>query len=330
MRANMPKPRSQQISLCSTPYYHCVSRCVRRAFLCGEDSHTGQSYEHRRNWVEERLLTLAKVFAIDVCAFAVMNNHVHSVLYIDENTAKLWTIEEILLRWHQLFGGTLFTQQFLSGQNLSKEITQCVIETAEEYRKRLMDISWFMRALNEPIARRANEEDNCTGRFWEGRFKVQALLDEAALAACLTYVDLNPVRAKIAETPETSLHTSILLRTESAKTGKQPLGLATFVGNPRAEMPKGLPFCIDDYLALVDLTGRCIRQNKRGFIDDALPCILTRLNILPDNWLKLTSQFEHLFKGAVGSPNSISRFCQNQKLKRRQNIGCSRDLLDTA
>ncbi len=87
---------------------------------------------------------------------------------------------------------------------------------------------------------------------------------------------------------------------------------------------------LDDYLQLVDLTGRCIHQDKIGFIDDALPNILTRLNIAPDNWLKLTTQFEHFFKGTVGSPDAISEFCQNQKLKRRQNINNSKDLLNTA
>ena len=193
----MPKPRCQQISLSDTQFYHCISRCVRRAFLCGEDSQTGQSFEHRRGWVEDRLLTLAKVFAIDVCAFAVLSNHTHIVIYVDENKAKLWTVDEVLQRWHQLFRGTLFTQRLINGEKLSTAIMNCVYETAETYRQRLMDISWFMRALNEPIARQANFEDNCTGRFWEGRYKIQALLDEAALAACLAYVDLNPVRAKI-------------------------------------------------------------------------------------------------------------------------------------
>ena len=120
------------------------------------------------------------------------------------------------------------------------------------------------------------------------------------------------------------------MRSESAKGGKQPVELLPFVGNPKKHMPKGLPFELDDYLQLVDLTGRCIHQNKRGFIDDDLPCILTRLKISPDNWLKLTTGFEHFFKGAVGSPDSITEFCQNQKLKRRQNISHSIDLLDIA
>ena len=326
----MPKPRSQQICISETPFYHCISRCVRRAFLCGKDDQTNQSYEHRRGWVEDKLLTLGKIFAIDVCAFSVMSNHTHIVLYIDENTGKSWSIKEVLQQWHQLYKGTLFTQQYVKGEKLSKEIINCVTETAEIYRKRLMDISWFMRTLNESIARKANQEDNCTGRFWEGRFKSQALLDEAALAACLAYVDLNPIRSKMAKTPETSDHTSILLRIESAKQGDQPSELAPFIGNPKKQMAKGLPFTLEDYLQLVDLTGRCIRADKLGFIENTHCNILTRLNISPENWFELTTKFEYNFKNAVGTPNSLSKYCNNQKLKRRQGITQSMKLLDSA
>jgi REP element-mobilizing transposase RayT len=79
----MTQKRASLISLSDTPYYHCVSRCVRRSFLCGVDPYSGQSYEHRRAWVEERLLYLCSVFAIDICAYAVMSNHVHLVLHVD-------------------------------------------------------------------------------------------------------------------------------------------------------------------------------------------------------------------------------------------------------
>ena len=84
----MTTARKQLISLTDTPYYHCISRCVRRAFLCGEDKNTGQNYDHRQGWIEDKLLELSQVFAIDVCAYAVMSNHTHMVLFVDEDSAK--------------------------------------------------------------------------------------------------------------------------------------------------------------------------------------------------------------------------------------------------
>jgi len=316
--------RKKQISLVDTPYYHCVSRCVRRAFLCGEDKATGVSYEHRRAWVEDKLLALSQIFAIDICAFAVMSNHTHTVLFVNQALAKSWTTYEVISRWHQLFKGTIITQQYLRGDKLNKPMQQMVEETATVYRQRLQDISWFMRILNETIARKANAEDNCTGRFWEGRFKSQALLDEAALAACMAYVDLNPVRAKMAATPEQSNHTSIQLRINAAVKGTQPSTLHPFVGNPRKSIPMGLPFNLQDYLQLVELTGRCIREDKRGYIENQLPDILTRLNISPKNWLILTTQFRKVFHGAVGHAEKLADFCRHQQLKKRATVtNCS-------
>lgn len=108
----MPNPRKNQINLIAPPYYHCVSRCVRRSFLCGKDKFTGQNYEHRRAWVEERLLFLASVFAIDICAYAVMSNHTPVVLCVDKELAESWSIEEVIQRWHRLYQGTLLSQKF--------------------------------------------------------------------------------------------------------------------------------------------------------------------------------------------------------------------------
>ena len=151
----MPQSRKTQVSLIDTPYYHCVSRCVRRSFLCGEDKFTGQSYEHRRGWVEERLLFLGSVFAIDICAYAVMSNHTHVVVR----------------RWHQLYQVTLLSQKYQRGDKLSQGEGMSLEETVTIYRQRFYNINWLMRNLNEYIAREANKEDKCTGRLWEGRFK---------------------------------------------------------------------------------------------------------------------------------------------------------------
>jgi REP element-mobilizing transposase RayT len=318
----MTTARKQLISLIDTPYYHCISRCVRRAFLCGEDKTTGQNFDHRRGWVEDKLLALSQIFAIDVCAYAIMSNHTHTVLFIDEKTAKHWSTKEVIERWHQLFKGTLVTQQFSRGEEIPVYLLVSLLETVEVYRNRLMDISWFMRLLNQSIARQANQEDNCTGHFWEARFKSQALLDEAALAACMAYVDLNPVRARIATTPESSDHTSVKQRVISAKKAKQPSTLLPFVGNPRKEMPKGLPFELKDYLELIELTGRCLREDKAGYIEANQQVLLMRLNINPENWLTLCKDFRKLFHGAVGHSDVLTDYCDNKGLKRRTSINC--------
>ncbi len=325
--ASMAVARKRQISLVDTKFYHCISRCVRRAFLCGEDQLTGRSYEHRKDWVETKLFKLAKVFCIDVCAYAVMSNHTHLVLYVDDKKAFRLNDKAIILRWHKLCKGTVLTHKYLQGEQLSKAELIFLNQTIKQYRARLSSISWFMRLLNEDIARRANKEDNCTGRFWEGRFKSQALLDEAALVACMAYVDLNPIRAKVANTPEESPHTSVQKRIQSATTGKQPKALIRFVGTSRKKMPKGLPFELKSYLELIDLTGRCIRGDKRGAIARSQLPLLERVNISPENWLKLTTQFTRVFHGPVGRPTSQDSYCEHVGRKRRSNISNSEKLL---
>lgn len=330
----MPKPRKAQISLEATPYYHCVSRCVRRAFLCGEDSVSGKSFEHRRQWIEKRLFSLAKVFALDICAYAVMSNHYHVVLYIDREMVDNWSEQEVIKRWHGLFSVSVLTERFINGEAMSKAELDVVHKLTAEWRSRLMDISWFMRCLNEGIARQANREDGCTGRFWEGRFKSQALLDEKALAACMAYVDLNPIRAGMAKTPEQSEFTSVRQRADKAQTAhtanhpqQQPSQLLPFVGNPREQIPKGLPFHLTDYLELVDWTGREIRDDKRGSISNHLPPILQRLDIDPKHWLYMTQHFESRFKGLVGSVYELKQACQKLGYQRTPNLSCCKQLL---
>jgi len=319
----MPKPRYTQVSLETTPYYHCVSRCVRRAFLCGTDEITGRNYEHRRQWIEDKLLELAQIFALDICAYAVMSNHYHVVLYIDQVQADNWSIDDVIEHWHCLFTGNLISQRYLRGDDLSKAELKLLGQSVKIWRERLMDISWFMRVLNESIAREANAEDDCTGRFWEGRFKTQALLDEAALAACMAYVDLNPIRAKMAKTPETSDHTSIKQRIKKAQQSSNPnhsrqqsQGLMPFAGYPRKNMPKGLPFRLTDYLELVDWSGRILREDKRGAITEQTSPILQRLNIEPKHWHYLTQHYESSFKGLVGSVFKLKQACQTLGYKR--------------
>ncbi|AXQ16137.1 transposase [Shewanella algae] len=313
----MPRPRRTQISLEDTPYYHCCSRVVRRAFLCGDDAYSGKNYDHRRGWVESLLFELEAVFAIDVAAFAIMSNHLHLVLHIDIETANRWTDREVLEQWHKLFKGDELTRKFTQGELIEAHEVPRLRHTIAIFRSRLCDISWFMRCLNEPIARQANQEDNCTGRFWEGRFKSQALLDEAAVLTCMAYVDLNPIRAKMADTPKQSAHTSIRLRIQAALKCEQPTKLLPFIGNECDNQRSGIAFGLKDYLELVDDTGRCIRDDKRGSISEKSTKLLTRLNILHENWLKLTTEFGRLFRGPVGTLQELSCYCEHLEKRRR-------------
>jgi len=165
----MPRPRKDQISLSDTPYYHLVSRCVRRTFLCGFDHQTQQSYEHRKDWIVDRLRLLSSLFTIDVCSYAVMSNHYHLVVKIDPEQSDQWTDREVAKRWTAIYRGPLLVQRWLAGRVLSDAEKTTVTATIALWRKRLCDISWFMKCLNEPIARMANKEDGCTGHFWEYR-----------------------------------------------------------------------------------------------------------------------------------------------------------------
>ena len=151
----MPKPRYRQISVEATPYYHCISRCVRRAFLCGKDSHTGYDFEHRRQWIIDRIKLLCSVFAVDLCAYAIMSNHYHVVVRINSEQIREWSDEEVARRWLQVFTGPVLVHHYLGNVDLTGPEHKQVAELLTTWRERLCDLSWFMRCINEPIARMA-------------------------------------------------------------------------------------------------------------------------------------------------------------------------------
>ena len=309
----MTRPRKELISLDDTPYYHIISRCVRRAFLCGTDSLTKHNYEHRRIWIEERIRLLSSLFAIDICAYAVMSNHYHIVIKCNPKQAEEWSQQDVISRWLTLFKGPLLMQKHQQGISLSKPEQDTFDTIIEVWRERLTSLSWLMKCLNEFIARQANKEDQCTGHFWEARYQSQALLTEEALISCMAYVDLNPVRAATAKTPEASEHTSIKeritpqfdLKTAINNTRKtsQPLQdfllpikpLLHFEPSSTQTDQTGIPFSWPDYLQLVDWTGRAIRDDKRGYINNRLPTILDRLGLTEDDWIESSTRFEQCY-----------------------------------
>ncbi len=322
----MAKPRSSQIDLATTPYYHIVSRCVRRAFLCGKDKYTGQNFDHRRNWLVDRIKLLSSVFSIDIAAYAIMSNHYHLVLHVNKEQALNWSMNEVIEHWYRLYKRNVIVDRYLNGEEMSESQLKAVNSLVDLWRQRLHNISWFMKNLNEYIARRANREDKCTGKYWEGRFKSQALLDEVALLSCMAYVDLNPIRAKVADSLPASDFTSIQERIrqyssyqrniKQSKKGKgaginvpeQPSQLLSF--SERAESDS-LPFDLRDYLTLVDWSGRHIYPKQRGTINATQPDILTSLAVPDDYWFDVIQCFEKQYGCFAGSEYSLRR-CANE------------------
>jgi REP element-mobilizing transposase RayT len=297
------QPRKRLVSYSDTVYYHCIARCVRRAFLCGKDPLTGYDFEHRRQWIVDRLHKLSSVFAIDLCAYAVMNNHYHVVVRANLEKVAAWTDEEIAAQWCRLFRGPESVQRWMKGYRLDAAERDQVQKHIDLWRHRLVDLSWFMRCLNESIARMANQEDGCTGRFWEGRFKSQALLDERALLACMAYVDLNPIRADIAQTPEQSDYTSIKERIV------QPDGNHLRSFSATADDAEGIPFTLESYLELVDWAGRVVQSGKRGAIPGQLPPILTRLGMSPLELTRFLVEKQE-FPRAIGPIEQMRRLAK--------------------
>ena len=308
----MGYPRKSLICLDDTPYYHVVSRCVRRAWLWGYDAYAGKDYSHRKHWVMQRLRFLSNVFVMDLCAYAIMSNHYHLVLRVDCERGARLTQEDVVSRWTKLYREPPLIQRWREG-NASAAEQIIASQLIDRWRRRLLDISWYMRSLNENLARRANAEDECTGRFWEGRFKSQALLDEAGVLTAMAYVDLNPVRAGVAATPEESEFTSIYARiqqqTSELKTrGRLPAGTKPRVRinappllsfrDENMQQPS-LPMRLEDYLQLVDWTGRVPHANKSA-LDSNLPTILVRLQINPDAWRATMQVGGNHFGRAIG------------------------------
>ncbi len=319
----MPLARKRQIHLDSTPYYHCIARCVRRAFLCGRDKFSGRSFTHRRQWIIDRTKTLSALFAIDLCAYAIMENHYHLLIHVDQNRAKQWDALEIVHRYTQIFRCPEPVQRWKQGESLTPVEQKQVLALIEIWRGRLMDISWYMRCLNEYIARKANQEDECTGRFWQGRFKSQALLDARALLACMLYIDLNPVRAGLANSLSSSEYTSIRERLQNQQgnkhknlawhqdiPGRRKAKLLPFIGTRAKTNEKtlGIPYHFKDYLALAHWTCMAIQRKQNNMMNVDTPSILLNLNLPAKTWVDQINHYGKYFKGVVGALEALKSF----------------------
>ena len=334
--------------------YHCYNRCTRAAFLCGQDSESGEDYSHRKEWVRRRLEALASIFAIDVATHSAMDNHLHVVIRNRPDVVESWTDEQAVRRWLRLDAKRLELRE------VDEKQVEAILKDPEQVaacRRKLSSISEFMRMLDEPIAREANREDGARGHFWEERFKCQRLLDEASLLACSLYVDLNPIRAMLAETPEQSQYTSAYDRIQDlqAVASDQPVASPTEEDGTTAEAAthaqagwlapvdeagdgydgaargrrasdKGLlPLSLPKYLEFLDWTGRQLVPGKAGAIPAHLAPILERLGVRADRWIETVTKFGRSFGHVVGRAAAVAAHAA--KLGRRfwRGIGACRE-----
>jgi hypothetical protein len=307
--------RAHLIDPSVTRWYHCVTRCVRRAFLLGEGA------SDRKLWIENRLQELAGIFSIAVGGFSVMDNHLHALVRLDPEVGAGWSDEEVVRRWGRLFPPRDKKRQPLP---VSNAWVQWRLEDAAwvaKARERLQSLSWFMKCLKEPLARLANRQDKTRGFFFEGRFKSVAILDEESLLATCAYIDLNPVAAGITEVPETSKHTSVKERVDHVKAKGRtkdlkaarkgsiagsaaaagvedshwlcPIEDRRSLGSLREGMLEG--FSLGSYLLLVDYTGRLFRTGKAAMPRDVAE-ILERVGTTAETW---RAKLEALRKGRL-------------------------------
>ena len=332
--------------------YHCSSRVVRRAFLCGYDEYSQTDYNHRKRWIDDLLRFMACYFAIDQISHSIMSNHLHNQLRNRPDIARKLPDKTVAYNW-----------LMLHPHKREKDGTPCeptdeqIAEITgnkkklELLRERLSDISWFMKYLKERIARRANKEDEARGHFFEARFTMTKLLDEPAALVCSVYIDLNPVRAGAAATPETSEHTSFYDRVQAYQdqklqrrkkpprqtipadaylsplyTRKLPAELCYAQEKYRASDDAGLAISFEEYAQLVDWTGRQLRSDKRGAIAAEEPPILERLHINSETWVEAMSHFEDWFHNFVGGAEAMAQVALDKGQKWLQGLRRCRQL----
>lgn len=297
----MTQARNHQLFFHQPTFFHLTSRCVRRAFLCGKDRVTGKRYDHRKRWLERQIFLLSKWFYIDIYGYAILSNHYHLVVRTRPDQGLSASEKDMATRWCRIFprqdtDEVLRIQALLGNQEKLKLI-----------RQRLSDISWLMRRLNEGLARTANREDRCNGRFWQGRFHSQLLLEEAAVLMCMVYVDLNPIRAGAAVGVEDSRYTSIFHRIHHTNP-EERMGPVSACFESGFGLPLDLK--LSQYVTLVERTGELFKAGAQTSIADTAVPVLRRLNIRTESYSRVIANLSKLFYRAIGNPGQLEEYSQ--------------------
>jgi hypothetical protein len=340
---------------------HTMARTNRRCFLIGDDQFTGKNFDHRKRWIEDKLKHLAANFGIDLLAFSCLSNHFHLVLRSRPDVVKTWDDTEVARRWWSLCPQRKTKSEIDGKKNwVPVEPTEWDLNSIRNdpvklaaVRSRLSDISWWMRLLCQYIALRANgEEGKGLGRFWQSRFKAVRILDEESLLACAAYVDLNLIRAALAETLEASDYTSVQRRITSLKENvaaindsnaanstsstnraddflspisidekNDPLSSRPSSNGKRCSDKGFLALSDAEYLTILDWIARDTVAGKRGQTPVEAPPVFERLGINAQEWSRMVKDFGRTFKNVAGKPTSIE---QTRSLKSRRRFYVSR------
>ena len=309
---------------------HVIGRVVRRCFLFGFDPVSGKNFDHRKVWIEDQLKLLAGNFGIDLLSMAILSNHFHLILRSRPDVVATWDDTEVARRWLML------CPRRKNEDRSAKEPNEFELnsirndpETVANIRTRLSDVAWWMRLLCQNIGTRANKEDREVGKFFQGRYRAVRILDEATLLACSAYVDLNPIRAAMAQTIEQSDFTSVQRRIESIKVASMnseadssstpdfflapltiderndPLGPSASQSGKRCSDKGFISMSTLDYLELLDATARITRADKAGATAMDLPPIFERLKLDVMNWKLLVNDFGRVFSLVAGTPKDV-------------------------
>ncbi|PCJ53286.1 MAG: transposase [Planctomycetota bacterium] len=323
-------------------HIHLISRCARRSFIMGTDSYSGKNFDHRKEWIQDRLKHLVNNYSIEVGSYAIMDNHIHILVRNRSDLNLKLSDRDVVDRWVNLYTPRLSTSKKVPYEIKLENHKLIILKNSErmaELRLRLSSVSWFMKTLKEFIARKANKEDECKGTFWEARFKSQLLTSHEAVILCQTYIDLNPIRAGIATTPEGSKNTSAYERIRVMQS-KENIKLSRSIKNEQGEFTqkqKGkihesfiirnndkwlAPFykgyghtkCFyqfvtqKEYLELLDWSGREIKEKKSGAIPSHLKPIFDRLEIDRGLWIDALKNYKNWFQHIVGDIEKAWKF----------------------
>ena len=331
----MRRKRTQIANPQVSSILHITQRCVRQDFFLDDNLPLEGKFGERRNAVLERLKTLASAFAIDILRFAIMSNHLHLTLRNLPELVATMSDEEVARRWLIICPGFCEALADFRNSHPDRPTQEDIDKLAKdkkriaELRSRLSSVSYFMWALSGYCAKLFNLMDGTKGHFWDNRYQVKVLLDDLSLLVNSFYIDLNPIRANAAQTPETSKYTSAHCQIESAQLGERipdihPAHLPdSFLARLQilddgsdkrlSDLPTRasdfgfLNMSLYEYFLALDIVGRIIREGKKGAIPAELPPIFERLNISWENAIELIVAYEQLFKCFVGNKKSLEK-----------------------